>query len=513
LNTTKNKVILALLILVISTGIVTAVLGIASKTENKPAPPSPESSIQNARAVGPRVVGSSTTFSATVTSAERKTFYACGLFWAFYDNGSGLAYATSPDGSTWTTSGTPIGYDAGDDYSLYFDGTYAHFVDTDYTPDNDVSYARALPCSNGSLLWGPMNQVVQSGVPITLWYDLSVTVDSSGRPWILYDDHMCFQGVYVTRSSSTNGTWTTDSGFPHLLMNPEQGEESGFLVPLPNNQVYMEWDANGPLNGVLYNGTAFGPTENITEYRVNAGVYVSAVAQGENVDLAFLNGNGSNDILFTQRNLTGWTTPMLIQPGNSNPDYSDSTPVLSVDQTNGNLYCFWAGNPTPQRVYYKKRIDGNWDPNPTNLATEQNITYYRTLTGFYQKSTYIGLEYTVNTDNTTTPYLVKYALLNNTLDLNIKIQDTNHNPIPNATVHTNTQTETTNNQGWANFTGYTVNTTAKINITIQTTTPKTTLTINMTTDQTINITYNNTNNTITTQTPNQNPTDEHSPQP
>jgi hypothetical protein len=35
----------------------------------------------------------------------------------------------------------------------------------------------------------------------------------------------------------------------------------------------------------------------------------------------------------------------------------------------------------------------------------------------------------------------------------------------------------------------------------------------MTTDQTINITYNNTNNTITTQTPNQNPTDEHSPQP
>jgi hypothetical protein len=370
------------------------------------------SSVSNSTLASLGIVGASTTFSATVAPNQRKTFYACGLFWAFYSNGSGLAYATSSDGLTWTSSGTPLGYNYGDDYCLYFDGTYAQFAETEYTTENNVYYERALPCSNGSLMWGPGNQVVQNGIPGTLWYDLSITVDSSGRPWILYDDHMCQQGVYVTRSNTTDGTWTTDSGFPHLLMNPSIGEESGFLVPLTNDKVYMEWFANGPLEGVLYDGTAFGSTETITQYDANAGVYVSAVAQGDNVDLAFL-VNGSYDILFTVRNSTSWSNPTLIQPGNATAEYSDSAPVLSIDPTTGSLYCFWAGNPASQHIYYKKCINGNWDRNATEWITEKSITYYRSLTCFYQSTTFIGLEYTITTSNVTSPYQIKFVFLNN----------------------------------------------------------------------------------------------------
>jgi hypothetical protein len=384
---------------------------VAPEITNKHAPISPSSVFDSALASSGIVVGTSTHYAATVNAPQRKTFYAQEIFWVFYGNGSGLMIGTSTDGSNWNNSGTQIAAAVGDDFCAWFDGTYAHLVYTHYVTNNAVYYQRGLPCANGSIVWGPGNQVVQNGVSRTLWYDLSVTVDSSGRPWILYDDHMCQQGVIVTRSSTTDGTWTTDSGFPHLLMSALEGEESGFLVPLTNDKVYMEWFANGPLRGVLYDGTAFGSTETITQYGANAGVYVSAVAQGDNVDLAFLDGNGSYDILFTVRNSTSWSTQTLIQPGNAIAEYNDSAPVLSIDPTTGSLCCFWAGNPASQHIYYEKCINGNWDTNATDWITEKSITYYRSLTCFYQGSTFIGLEYTINTSNTTSPYQIKFVFL------------------------------------------------------------------------------------------------------
>jgi hypothetical protein len=416
---TRTRIFGVLLICLLVLSVVVVVIQVFPEITANHASTSPTSVSESTLTSSGGVVGTSTTFSATVSSSQRKTFYACGLFWAFYSNGSGLAYATSSDGLTWTSDGTPLGGIYGDDYCLYFDGTYAHFVEAEYETESNVYYERALPCANGSLIWGPGGQVAVQASEAQ-WYCVMISVDTLGRPWIIYNDYLSADDCQVTRSSTTDGTWKTDAanGFPFRFeSNTENTQYADILVPLTDNKMYIGWydgaedGSDSSLNGVLYNGTAFGPVENIlpSSYTVHGSIYVSTVNQNDSVHLVFL--DNSYNIYYTMRNSTGWSNPTLIQPGNEIAKYNDSAPLLSIDETTGNLFCIWAGNPESQHIYYKKCTNGNWDTYATDWVTETSITYYRSLTCSYQKSTFIGLEYTTNTSSTIRPYQIKFAFL------------------------------------------------------------------------------------------------------
>jgi hypothetical protein len=78
-----------------------------------------------------------------------------------------------------------------------------------------------------------------------------------------------------------------------------------------------------------------------------------------------------------------------------------------VDQDSGDLTCFWGGNPTADHVY-DSAYDGTWSP-PQVFLAEQSITFYRSITCFYQRiSGYVGLEFTANASN---PYAIRFAYL------------------------------------------------------------------------------------------------------
>lgn len=382
-------------------------------------------------------VGTSTVPQATADSTTRKTFFALGLFWAFYGNGTGLMVGTSADGNNWNDGTTPLGKvfsnqtsfsggddsvigGVGDDFAVWFDGTYFQFVYTPYCLDNDVFYVRGLPCANGSIIWGSI-QVAIPRNSSRCWYAAHISTDSSGRPWIIVSDwNGAPPEIDVIYSITSDGSWTTASGFPEVLST---GMDLAIL-PLTNDKMYAVWEptvlySQPPtcIQGAVYNGSSFGLTETLYNNAIQGYPFASATAYGNTVIVAF-QAEGSYDILSTVRDYatSTWSSPIVIQTGNGNSSYEYVTPELSVDPVAERLYCFWVGNPDTAYVYYSScslpsgiwSTPTAWLNEPLLLSSGLSFLHW-CIMSFYQVSgDSIGLEYTVGSSS---PWQVKFAYL------------------------------------------------------------------------------------------------------
>lgn len=244
--------------------------------------------------MAPGLVGTSTEPQDSVNSVQRKTFYADGLFWALYaKDWRYLTYYTSPDGITWTVgASSPLetsDHLCGDDFSICFDGTYFHYVyaeEPEGTPSGNVYYRRGIPNADGSITWStPSHQTVLAGGGE--WYFASVTVDSSGRPWITYanyNDNSPPNVGYVTCSSTADGVWNTAAGFPYQLTS----NGCTYIVPLTGNKMYAYWLAEeSQIYGKLWNGSSWGPQETVSSSLAEYETFASAVSDGDNISLVF----------------------------------------------------------------------------------------------------------------------------------------------------------------------------------------------------------------------------------
>ncbi len=382
-------------------------------------------------------VGISTVPQATADSTTRKTFFALGFFWVFYGNGTGLMVSTSSDGNNWNEETTPLGEvfsnqtnfsggdnsvigGVGDDFAVWFDGTHFQFVYTPYCLNNDVFYVRGLPCANGSIIWGSI-QVAIPRSSSRCWYAAHIGTDSSGRPWIIVSD---WNGdppeIDVIYSITSDGSWTTASGYPKVLST---GMDLAIL-PLANDKVYAVWEPTALysqpptcIKGAIYDGSSFGLAETIYNNAIQGYPFASATAYGNTVIVAF-QAEGSYNLLSTVRNYatSTWSSPIVIQTGNGNSLYEYVTPELSVDPVAEILYCFWVGNPNTAYVYYSSCSlpSGMWSTptawlnEPLLLSSGLSFLHW-CIMSFYQASgDSIGLEYTVGSSS---PWQVKFANL------------------------------------------------------------------------------------------------------
>jgi hypothetical protein len=87
-------------------------------------------------------------------------------------------------------------------------------------------------------------------------------------------------------------------------------------------------------------------------------------------------------------------------------------------------------------------------------------------------------------DNGEPPQLI----INFGCNLNLRIKDSNGNIIEGATVYANTTTETSDSDGWANFTGYDLNSIVEVKVKYQNVWVNGTWTANMTATKTVNVT-------------------------
>jgi hypothetical protein len=380
----------------------------------------------------------STQNDATSLPFQRKSFYANGRHWVWYSNGTDLGYCTSTDGLTWSNFTAVRNCTIGNASAICFDGTYVHYVYSDFNGlgSGSIYYRRGTPNSNGTITWPAAEQTVLSatydphadvGGPWTGYLLPSISVDSNGYPYIGYVRHDSCGSYYnydienltapvdtyypyVTESNNNNGTWSTASGFPYQLSGTSNSSWAVSPIPLTSGKMLAIYAYNGTtVKAQKYDGSSWGSEANTTS-AIGNNYYFSAAAQGDNVHLVFLK-TSTYDIIYTDYTYSSnsFGTETTVQSSAT----STTAPVLSIDTATNDLYCFWAGSPTANHIYYKKynATTATWDTNPTDWINESSpaLTGNDVLTCFYQSySSKIGLEYMTATSS---PYNVKYASL------------------------------------------------------------------------------------------------------
>lgn len=310
----------------------------------------------------PSTVGTSTATSATQYPYQRKAVYANGRFWVFYSDGTNLVYRTSTDGLSWSSSTTVRASSVGFYFSIWLDGTYVHYTCGRGINNEALFYRQGTPNADGTIAWSAPEQIAVPAEASVYYYEPFVSVDSDGYPWIGYRRRQAttYQ-PYVTKSSTNDGTWTTAPNFPYRLSTVSSSAWRVSVVPLTVGKVYIIYARTGASNtkGQLWDGLSWGTEETVTSLNLYSQNYYSATEEGDDVHFVFLETSPYN-IRYVKRTYgVGWGTPQTVQPSTT----TTSAPALSI--SNSTLYCFWAGSPTAQHIYYKKCVGGTWDSAPT----------------------------------------------------------------------------------------------------------------------------------------------------
>lgn len=380
---------------------------------------------------------------------QRGTVYAKGRHWIFYWQNAGqtLKYISSVTGTgDWGNEGT---IDTTVHYSyfcVWYDSArdllHLAYTRHDGTRWAYLHYRSAIPNSDGTLTLGARyNAHYESSQEAR---HLFICVDTNGRPYIAFQrTDGTYYRAWLTRSSTNDGTWSTVSGWPKEVGSHASGALR--LVPLPNNYVYMIYSkpSNFAPRTRLYGAYTDGSSITSDGYIGALSYTYDLWAEGNmlgshltsmvsdsagNVHLAFRvaeDAEGLTAGTLYYRKRTGypsgsWSSAQVIQTGtySQHPYYGGygAAPVLSL-LPDGRLVCFWIGlSSAPSCVYFKVRsAAGVWDTDPTLVSDESAEGFYNEYargrcTGFfYATSDYkVGFCYTTKTSS---PYNVKYALL------------------------------------------------------------------------------------------------------
>ena len=386
------------------------------------------------------IVGTSTTNGAVSNLLHRKTFYANGYFWVFYSDGTNMVYSISIDGKNWAVPVAIRGATSGDQFSIWFNGTYLYYA---YASKSQIYYRCGIPNSNGTITWLVAEQAIST--TYNKAYYPCIATDSNGYVWIGYTDCTSTNNFYypfVIRSGNNDGTWgTTQSGFPYQFSNVVSGW--GVLpVPLTSGKMLVIYTRNGDvMHACLWNGSAWD-TGTATTTIVQWDRDYSAVAQGDDVHLVFLK-SGTYDIIYTKYiyALNSFGSEIILQTS----AMSTSSPVISIDMATNDLYVFAAtkttGTPlgwTANHIYYIKytNLSGIWGSwvDWIDETTEGLLDANKLTCSYNANNDKISLIYMTKTAS---PYNIKFALLTLNVPPNAPILNSpaaNYRFNPNASV-------------------------------------------------------------------------------
>jgi RHS repeat-associated protein len=371
-----------------------------------------------ARAATVATVGTSTNNSSTAAAHERKAFYANGRHWVFFADGSNMVFQSSTNGTTWNSKTTVRACTTGPLFGLAYDGTYVHYAYAKAAVSNALFYRRGLPNADGTITWSAAEQTVVAASSANIYKSPAIAVDSTGAAWIGYLQDAASDYPFVTRSSTTNGTWTTASSFPHQLSTTTSTSWAVTPVALQSGRMLVLYTRGGAkASSKLWKGTAWASARALfTGYNVySTGVRASAVAVGDDVHLVYqkVSTYAVQYVKFTYSSSDttyygSWGGEAALQAGVT----ATTVPVLARDGATNDLYCFWAGSPTANHIYYKKRTAaGGWDTSPTDWHNQsaEALTAYDRITAYAGSGgNTIGVLFSTKTAS---PYNVRLAQL------------------------------------------------------------------------------------------------------
>ena len=344
-------------------------------------------------------IATSSHSQAIGSTFQNKLFYANGLWWVFYDDNFNFKYVTSSDGITWSLPIIVLSSGSNGSYmDVEFDGTYIYYAHDNGT--TVMKFRRGAPLANGTITWSALQNIT---LPTNSTVK-TVAVDSNGYYWISYVDA---NYPYVLKSSTKDGTWTNDIGFPYQL-TATSGSYSVALASLTNGKMYVLYGKQSTaLKGKLWDGSLWG-TEESASSNIYNGSTLSVVANGDDVHAVFQQVSTLN-IKYIKRtySTSSWSADETVQASTA----SGSSPALSLDPTTGNLFCIWSGSPTANHLYYKKYVNGTWDSLPVDYIDESSdtIQYYNNFS--VAPISYLNNISVIYQTLTSSPYNIKFATI------------------------------------------------------------------------------------------------------
>jgi len=298
--------------------------------------------------------------------SQRSAFYAAGRRWVFYTDGTNLVFRSSADAVTWSADTSVRACVKGDQFAIHFDGTYVHYAYASPVAgaSGGIWYRRGAPQSNGTITWSAVEQKpTEPGEPGNIFLTPSVSVDSSGYPWlvwVLYDSEGPTYRLYCVRSANNDGTWSGAEGGGSLAAGID-ATTIPRLLPLQDRRMYCLWDESGDILGKLYSGPPLSATiwgsEEDTGADIAASRLYDAISYLDHVHLAWTE---TTTLKLQHRKRvygTGWSASHEIY----NAVLADMGPAISRgSQEPPKLYVFWApdeANPTADHVFYALSTD------------------------------------------------------------------------------------------------------------------------------------------------------------
>jgi hypothetical protein len=333
-------------------------------------------------------VTSTSTETLYESSFQNFGFYSQGRYWIFYADtavncegqGGCLFYTSSLNGASWAAP-TNVGiHVTASDWSVVTNTTYLFYAR--YNESYFDSFCnKALLFGDGVLNSGGMitwqkEQVVRPPSATMAFPNDIVRVDPNNQIWIGYqeDNHTdCGgSGVQVPRVIHSTGTnYSAWSGDTVLSTSNSNNWDVGLAV-LPGGEMFATyWVNTFDLHGALFNGTSWGPDEQISSPSDSTDVNSFVFASGSTVYAIWHDGN-SGMLRFGTRSTSGsWTVNNIgvgeVQSAGNIPRYS--LPITATfDPSSSKFFIFWY-NGTRQAIDQWSGSGSRWVMTPGVFIT------------------------------------------------------------------------------------------------------------------------------------------------
>lgn len=325
-------------------------------------------------------------------STQRKIFRDSvnGLYWCLYGVNTGgggfITLSSSPDGVYWYSANlqelvsSSFG-DSGNAYSFWVQGNTLHVAMLQFGGQS-VAYLNYTLLANGTASFNYQNTTAMLTDGSHSFYYPTVTVDDTGHPWISAalgaTGFALPWSPIVSKSSTNDGTWVTDTGFPHTLATEAGNFGVATILPQTGGKMIAIWNSNiGDIMATPWNGSIWGADESVVTPSGN--FRYGAITDGDVVVLAFPVSVPSNGMWVYRRNASGvWTSVGKIAILSDNT----TVPVVTLTKVGTNkrtVRIYWSDLNKIFRVNVK--IDTGSDVNtfdqPTLLADESVPTLPR----------------------------------------------------------------------------------------------------------------------------------------
>jgi len=385
----------------------------------------------NAAANSSVILSNTSDKTAYESSFQNFGFHAQGRYWVFYEDtavncesmGGCLFFTSSTDGTSWLTP-TNMGIHVTDsDWSIVTDSARAYYVryDEDFFESKcglPLLVGTGVLGSSGSISWLP-EQTVRSGSPQDIYLNDVVKIDSIGQLWVGYQDANAgacggtgIQTPHVIHSTGTNyASWTGDT----VLSTDHSNNWDVDIAPLSGGEAYAAYWINSlDLHGRLFNGTAWGPDEQISYTSDSTDVNSFLFASGSNVNAIWYDTN-TETVRFGARSASGQWSISNIGSGEAKSAASlsrYSLPITATFDPSASKFYFYWFNTTNGVIDQWSGIGNSWVKTPDVFSTASETGEY-TITSYDEASSVgngdaFGVMWV---DEPTLPYHLNFGLV------------------------------------------------------------------------------------------------------